>query len=209
MDWKIARHGFGALLSALALGPAAAGQAAAQAANRPPQASPAAPPADPAQPERTAAAYGDWTLRCETLVAAAGAPGRACEVTQTVLDQRGQPIAQLALGRPPGNARLALVAQLPVNAAVDQAARLLPGDAGQPVLTLPFRNCQPRGCFAQSEPTDAELGTMRRRAEPLRLEYQDAARSAVALPVSLRGLTAALDALEREGRADAQPARPR
>ncbi len=166
---------------------------------RQPQPAPAATPAA-AQPERTTATYGDWTLRCESQ--AAGAATKACEAAHAVLDGRGRAVAQFVIGRPAGSQATGMVAvvQVPVNATVAEPARFMLEASAPPVLSLPFRSCTSRGCFAEAPLPEQELSRLRQRAEPVRLEYRDAARSPVALSISLRGLGAALDALERETR---------
>jgi invasion protein IalB len=168
---------------------------------RPPAPAPAtaSTPAS-SSPERTTASYGDWTLRCE---AHAGAPAKTCEVAQAILDAQGQAVAQLVLARPaarPPAAGLVGVVQVPLNATVAEPVRLTFEASGPAVLSLPFRACAPRGCFAEGALPDQEFQQLRRRAEPARLEYRDAAANGVVRPVSLRGLSAALDALERETR---------
>ena len=174
---------------ALAQAPARVGPAAAVAPA--PQAAPptAATPAAP-RPDRTTATYGDWVLRCEL---PAGGGERACEAAQTVLDQRGQVLAQIAARQPSPAGGITLVVQVGTNATVSEPLRL--SVEGQAVLTLSFRRCLPRGCFAETQPGEDELGALLRRTEPAQIEFVDSDGQAVAIPASLRGLSASLDAL--------------
>jgi invasion protein IalB len=165
----------------------------------PPAAAPAAPPATPAAPaaastpERTTAAFGDWVVRCERRPTG----GRGCEMAQTTADQRQQPVAVIALGRPARGGPMKLVAQVPVNVTVTEPARI----ALDPALALPFRSCTPRGCFAEAELREpAQLQRLRDQAPDAasRLEWRDAAGQEAGIAISFRGFAAAWDALSRE-----------
>ena len=183
---------FAVLLAGLAIIPAASAQQR-----------PAAPPATPApsapagtSPERTSATYGDWVLRCETRTTPA--PGRGCELLQSLQDQRGQPVAQFALGRIQRNDPTRLVVLIPSNITVAVPMRLNLADGGQPI-PVTLKACGPRGCVADTELSAALLTRMRSRETQGRLEYRDALNAEVALPFSTRGFGKALDALAREG----------
>ena len=124
-------------------------------------------------------------------------------MAQTTQDQRQQPVAVLALGRSAKGEPLRLVAQVPVNVQVTQAARLVldqPGKQEAP-LTLGFRNCSPRGCFADLELRD-EAVLRRLRSRPAeaagRLEWRDATGAEASIPVSFRGFAPAYEALAKE-----------
>ncbi|MBL6457643.1 invasion associated locus B family protein [Belnapia sp. T6] len=177
-------------------------QQAPRAAAQPTQA-PAPTPA-PESPERTAAVFADWVMRCETRPANGTNPAaRLCEMAQTTQDQRQQPVAVLAIGRVAKGEPLRLVAQVPVNVQVGQPARMVLDTPArqEPALTLPFRSCNPRGCFAEFDLRDeAVLRRLRSRAAdaPARLEWRDATGAEAAIPVSFRGFSAAYDALAKE-----------
>lgn len=161
----------------------------------PPAAAPAAPPAS-AAPQRTSATYGDWVLRCETRTAPN--PGRGCELLQSLQDQRGQPVAQFALGRIQREDPTRLVVLIPSNITIAVPMRLNLAD-GAPPIPVTLKACGPRGCVADTELSAALLTRMRAREAQGRLEYRDALNAEVALPFSTRGFGQALDALAREG----------
>lgn len=175
-------------------GPAAAAQTV------PAPAAPAGTPPERTTPERTTATYGDWTTRCEAQATGGGALAKACEASHAVIDARGQTVAQIVIGRAQTGGALLAVVQVPVNATVAEPARLRLDAASAPLVILPFRACAPRGCFAQAVLAPQELGRLRQRAEPVQIEYRDAAATAVLLPIPLRGLGPALDALDQEAR---------
>jgi invasion protein IalB len=160
-------------------------------------AAPAAPtPPPPNAPDRTAAQFGDWTMRCE---ASRGAtPGRACEILQ---DARGQPVAQIVVGRLSRAERWRLLVQLPLEVRVEQPARVFAETADGEAVALPFRVCSTArgGCFADLElPDDAALRRFRARAEGQgRIEFQDAGGRPVQALFGSRGFGDALDALIR------------
>jgi invasion protein IalB len=157
---------------------------------------PAAPAPATSNPERTSATYGDWVMRCETR--AAPATGRGCELLQSLQDQRGQAVAQFALGRIQREDPTRLVVLIPSNITVAVPMRLNLADGAQPI-PVTLKACGPRGCVADTELTAALLTRMRGREAQGRLEYRDALNAEVALPFSTRGLGQALDALRREG----------
>jgi len=162
---------------------------------RPPNApaNPAAPAPAPkaAQPAGggpsfTTASYGDWILRCQQ---ANGS--RQCEVAQGLLAQgQRDPIAVIAITRDP--ARMAV--QLPLNVTVRGPVRIAlePND---PPIDLEYSHCLPGGCFAIVPLTPEMLKRLRAQAETARMGFKDAGGRDVTLQFSLRGLSAALDAL--------------
>ncbi|MBV1795702.1 invasion associated locus B family protein [Siccirubricoccus sp. G192] len=144
------------------------------------------------RPNRTTASYGDWVLRCEL---PPGTEEGTCEVTQTILDQRGQSLAHITMRRttPPAQSSISISVQVGTSTTVTEPLRL--SMEGQPALMLAFRRCLPRGCFAETQPSDAELGSLTHRAGPAKLEYHDGDGQVLSLPISLRGLANALGAL--------------
>ncbi|MDB5548329.1 MAG: invasion protein [Tardiphaga sp.] len=66
-------------------------------------------------PERTTASFGDWVVRCEIV----GTPAkRICEVAQIITVQgQGNPIAQIAIGKPEPTGGKQLTLVLPANVA--------------------------------------------------------------------------------------------
>lgn len=68
-------------------------------------------------------------------------------------------------------------------------------DAGKPV-TLPFESCQPGGCRAVVDMDQATLDQIRRGAR-LTMRFVGADRKALDIPVSLKGVDAALKQLRK------------
>ncbi|WP_043838991.1 invasion associated locus B family protein [Muricoccus aerilatus] len=182
-------RGDGALAQAAARNPSGAAPAVPSLSGPPAGGAPAALPSTTPRPDRTTASYGDWILRCEMQ---AGLSGRQCEVVHTVLDQRGQTLAQLVARRGATAASILLSAQVGTNVTVADPLRLT---VEQAAISLTFRRCFARGCFAEAQPTEAELSSIVPRTEPAKVEFHDGDGQVVSLPVSLRGLTPALNAL--------------
>jgi invasion protein IalB len=196
--------------SSLAIGLALTTVPAAAQPNRPPT-PPAAPAAavpassTPDGPERTTAAFGDWTVTC--LARPAGQTGRQCEMTQSAQTQQQQTLSILALGRVARDQPMRVVARLPVHVQVANAARLVfegPSPQDQ-ALTLPFRSCSAvpavSGCYAELELRDEAVRRMRLRPadQAGKLEWREFGGQEISVPVSFRGFAAALDMLGREG----------
>jgi invasion protein IalB len=148
----------------------------------------------PAPPQVSTANFGDWVLRCESR---AEAP-RACEILQSLQDQRRQPVAQFAFGRAQRGQPMRLIVLIPANITVAAPMLIQLPDRNAPI-PVTLRACGPRGCVAEAEVNTAQLGRLRAREAQGRLEYRDALNAEVALPFSTRGFGAALDALGREG----------
>lgn len=193
------RSTFAPVLAFLAILGAAPLSARAQAPSRstPPAAAPAQAPALPGgntavpRPDRTTASYGDWVLRCEL----SNAGERGCEVAQTIQDGRGQILALLTARRGTPEGQIVFTAQVGINIAVTDPARLLIED--QAALSLAFRRCVQRGCFAEAQLSENEARTLARRNDAAKLDYRDADGTPVSIPVSLRGLAPSLEALKR------------
>lgn len=147
-----------------------------------------------APPNVSSTNFGDWVLRCETR---AEAP-RACEILQSLQDQRRQPVAQFAFGRAQRGQPMRLLVLIPANITVATPMLIQLPDRGAPI-PVTLRACGPRGCVAEAEVSPAQLTRLRAREAQGRLEYRDALNAEVALPFSTRGFGAALDALGREG----------
>lgn len=150
-------------------------------------------PAEPAGPSSTTATYGDWTVRCVPPPRdPAGA--KVCEVTQAIrVEDRPGIMAQVAFGAWPKDGPLRVVVQLPNGVFLPPGVRLLPQEGATAGIDLAYSTCL-QGCFADAAISASMLATLTGAKGPARLEFVNNARSRVALPVSLDGLKAALDA---------------
>jgi invasion protein IalB len=178
-----------------------AGHAAAQAPAKAPAATPVTPappaPAQPApsDPAQTTATYGDWVLRC---VRPEKGP-HVCEVVQSmVVKGQQQPVAQVAVGYDKNDLRFTML--VPPAISLSRGPTLGVANASAPHFDLAWRRCLPNGCFADVAVGSELLKLLRSRTEPMQIDFRDAAEREVKLPLSLRGLVPALDALAKEPR---------
>lgn len=149
-----------------------------------------------ARPEFTTASFGDWVLRCTQ------PEGRAknCEIAQS-LNAQGQVVAQFALGRTEAGQPLRLTLVIPPNVMLDTPPRLIPNVVGndqRTPLDLTWRRCFPNLCLADLAPSEALLQQFRRSSESAQVKFVSGEGRESTLPLSLRGISAALDALARE-----------
>ena len=180
--------------AALLLGLTLASPVLAQAPREAPAAPSTAQPA--ARPEFTTAGFGDWVLRCTQ------PEGRAknCEIVQSI-NAQGQVVAQFALGRAEAGQPIRLTLAVPPNLALDTPPRLVPNATvtdGRGVVDLVWRRCFPTICLADTAPSEALLQQFRRQNEAAQMRFVSGDGRENALPLSLRGIAAALDALARE-----------
>ena len=162
-------------------------------------ASPVSAAKDPNAPQSatSAATFEDWTVRCQSTPPAP----KACEVAQTIATRNPQQqqsvIAEIVFGRLAKTDPMRLVIQLPPGVYLPSGASLVLDDKAQP-LAAAFTRCL-QTCMAEAE-VNPELITALRapKTEPGRLEFDDGARRKLALPVSFKGLAAALAAREEQ-----------
>lgn len=166
---------------------------------KPAPAQPAAPkPALGAQddgPSRTTATYDDWVVRCERTELAGGT--KVCEAAQTLqigTQQQGL-VAQVVFGKIKSDAPLRLVLQLPVGVWLPAGAQLTVGDNAKPI-SAGFKFCI-RACIADVDLTAPEAASLSTATGSAAITFQDRNQQQVTIPVSLKGLSAALVARDK------------
>lgn len=146
-----------------------------------------------ADPQATSATYGDWVLVCRRL---SNAQQRTCEVAQQIQVQgKPGPIAQLAFSKDGAPQKLRLVVVLPNNIMIPTEPKVANGDAGENEVKLAWLRCVPGGCFADAVLADDVVKAWRSATERGRIAFKDGLGRDIAVPVSFRGLSPALDAL--------------
>jgi len=187
----------GAAMVVLGLGSQAVAQSPKSAAPAAP-AKPEPPRPVDAQPNSTSASFGDWVLRCQRHDNGAETQ-RVCEVAQQIRTQNQQnPVAEMAIGRLKKNDPLRLTVILPVNVAFsNQPSFSADGKIPEP-LDFGWRKCLPGGCIADALLKDDVLRRWKTQTSTGRITWTDAAGRDLAIGLSFRGLTQALDALSKE-----------
>lgn len=180
---------------AFAQAPAATQQPKKPAPAAPASQKPALGATDDEGPSRTSATYDDWVVRCERAEGTGGA--KVCEAAQTL--QIGNPqqnlVAQVVFGKLKSDAPLRLVLQLPVGVWLPGGAQLTVGDNGKPI-TAGFKFCI-RACIADVDLTPQQAAALSTATGAGSLVFQDRNQSQITLPISLKGLPAALAARDK------------
>jgi invasion protein IalB len=158
----------------------------------------AADPKDPApvgtEPQNTSATYGDWTLRCSRT----GDAARVCEVALPFQLQGQQgPFAQLAFGHVAAKDPMHATFLVTPNVAFPSNVRLTTDDKDAQPIDLNWTTCIAAACRADGELKDDQLKRWKALAAPAKLQFKDSTGREIAVPVSIRGLAQALDALPK------------
>lgn len=146
--------------------------------------------------------FTDWELRCIT----AGEPGRPerCEMFQLLLDEQDNPVAVMRVAVPLERAE-GVVAAISIVTPIESL--LAPGvrlriDDGEPG-GLPFTYCEPTGCLARLGIDEATANAFKAGGDAfidifalIRNDLGEIGGVPVSLSASLRGFTAAYDAMQ-------------
>jgi invasion protein IalB len=176
------------------------GLASAQTARSPhsPASASGAGPTNSPQASTSTSTFDDWIVRCEVKPPAA----KVCEAVQTIAarnqQQQQSVIAEVVFGRLTKTEPVKLIIQLPPGVYLPSGARLVLDDKTPP-LAATFTRCL-QTCMAEAElkPETVQMLKGRTKAEPGRLEFEDGAHHQAKLPVSFKGLPAALAAREQQ-----------
>ncbi|WP_353041942.1 invasion associated locus B family protein [Mesorhizobium sp. M1423] len=132
--------------------------------------------------------YQDWRLSCQS-----AAPRAICTVSQQQAQKNGQRVLAIELHRN-GKDTLSGDLVLPFGLLLDAGATLQIDD-GQPRKPLRFSTCLPGGCIVPLSFDTAMIAALR-AGTALRVKAQSTDGKEFALPISLKGLAAALDRLQ-------------
>ena len=150
-----------------------------------------------AEPTSTVASFGDWVLRCQR-TGSGSETQRVCEVAQQIRTQEQQTVAELAIGRVKKSDSLRLTMVLPVNVTMPNPPTFAADGTNPDVLDLGWRKCLPGGCIADTVLKDDALGRWKAQTGSGRITWKDATGRDLAIGISFRGLSQALDALGRQ-----------
>jgi invasion protein IalB len=149
------------------------------------------------EPQNTSATYGDWVLRCSrngegTQVV------RVCEVV-TPFQIQGQqaPFAQLAIGRISAKDPLHITFMMTPNVAFPSNVKLSVDEKDTQPIELSWSSCVPAGCRADGDLKDDQLKRWKALTANAQLKFKDSTGREYTAPISVRGLTQALDALAK------------
>ncbi|MBM7045766.1 invasion associated locus B family protein [Rhizobium lusitanum] len=160
-------------------------------------------------PQARVQKFEDWYYRCVDGKAADGSAITNCEVAQIATVKQGEQdvnILTLAIAKAPatpaptqksGKAAandLVLTALVPLNMYLPSGLSIDAGD--KPVVQLAYRNCNQAGCWSQQK-LDAKMVAALTKATEGTGHVQMMNGQKVNIKFSLKGLSAALDALQK------------
>ena len=143
-------------------------------------------------PQRTSATYGDWTVRCVL-----NGKTKTCEMIQAMqIKGRSQPITQIAIGHPTKNDPLTMVFEVPTNVWLPDGVKLST-DSKKVDVSATFNRCVPGACFAKTDIDANEIKQLSHLKKNGKLQFKDARKQQIAIPVSFKGFGDAYDALQK------------
>ncbi len=149
-----------------------------------------------AEPQNTAATYGDWVLRC-----AKGNDGsHACEIVQQFVAQsqgQQQPLGQLAIGHLNPKDPLHVTFIVSPNVAFPSDVKLMTDDKDTQPILLNWSNCLPNVCRADGEFKEDQVKRFKTLTASGKLIFKPANGQLFSITVSLRGFSQAMDALAK------------
>jgi len=152
--------------------------------------------------------FDDWYYRCADVKAADGKSISQCEVAQIAQVKQGQQdvnVLTLAIaktapkdGKQSTHNDLLLTALVPLNVVLPIGLGFAAD--GKDVVTVPYRNCNQAGCWAQQKLDSKMLSALRKgSAGEARLRLMNGQN--INLKFSLKGLTKALAELQKPAKA--------
>lgn len=167
--------------------------------------------ADAVKPEAPAVQstrFDDWFYRCVDVKAADGKALQQCEVVQVAQVKQGDEdvnVLTLAIaktapeaGKKPSDNDLLLTALVPLNVVLPIGLGFAAD--GKDVVTVPYRNCNQAGCWAQQK-LDGKMLTALQKGSTAEARLRLMNGQNINLKFSLKGLTRALAELQKPAKA--------
>lgn len=162
----------------------------------------------PEAPAVQSTRFDDWFYRCVDVKAADGRSVAQCEVAQIAQVKQGEQdvnVLTLAIaktapeaGKKPSDNDLLLTALVPLNVVLPIGLGF--SADGNDVVTVPYRNCNQAGCWAQQKLDGKMLTALQKgTAGEARLRLMNGQN--INLKFSLKGLTKALAELQKPAKA--------
>ncbi|MCV9910389.1 invasion associated locus B family protein [Brucella sp. HL-2] len=162
----------------------------------------------PAAPAVASTRFDDWTYRCADVKATDGKSVAQCEVAQIAQVKQGDEnvnVLTLAIAKTAPDAGekassddLLLTALVPLNVVLPIGLGFAAD--GKDVVTVPYRNCNQAGCWAQQKLDGKMLSALQKgSAGEARLRLMNGQN--INLKFSLKGLTKALAELQKPAKA--------
>ena len=143
-------------------------------------------------PQSTTATYGDWTVRCVMQKQV-----KTCEMAQSMqIKGQSRPVTQIAIGRQGKTDPLKIVFEVPINVWLPDGVKLTTDDK-KLTVSASFTRCLPVGCFADVEIGKAQIKALSALKKAGKLQFKDAGKQPIAIPVSFKGFGDAYDAMQK------------
>jgi invasion protein IalB len=141
-----------------------------------------------AEPEK----FGDWTKKCEKDSSGL----EICYIEQVASDKKtGQRIMLLKIGYVPSRTKEPImIVTVPLGVAIKPGVAYFMDN--QQLVSLSLLVCEPDGCSTSGQPVPVDIVDMMRKGKTGEIRIMLLNREVVALPVSLKGITKALNAIE-------------
>lgn len=152
-----------------------------------------------AEPQNTSATYGDWILRCSRTGEGDKAV-RVCEVAlpfQIQVHGQEAPFGQLAFGRVNAKDPLHITFIMSPNVAFPSDVKMMTDDKDMQPIVLTWSICVPSLCRADGEFKDDQVKRWKALTAGGQLIFKQSSGQATPIPVSVRGLPQALEALAK------------
>lgn len=142
--------------------------------------------------------FGDWVLTCRKADASAQAP-QNCELVQTIMI-KGQkdPFAQLAIGKVKPEQPLQVTVVVPHNITLPSSVKIAVDEKDKAPIDVAWTRCVQIGCFASAPIKDDTQKKWSSLETQGRVTFKAGNGQDVAIPISFKGLKAALEALAKE-----------
>lgn len=159
-------------------------------------------------PKVSSARFDDWFYRCSDQQAAGNKTVRSCEIVQVAqINQGGSNVNVLTLAVAKAAAPsdkgsrhndLLLTVLVPLNVVLPTGFGL--STDGRDLITIPYRNCNQAGCWAQQKLDQKQLASLQKAVSgAAKLQLMNGQN--INLKFSLKGFSKALDALLKPSKA--------
>lgn len=180
--------------------------------------------AEPVSPTSTTATFGDWIVRCRSVLEteidkanneqASKSIKEVCEMVHAIRvatrnEQTGQTtapqlLAQIAIGKLPNSETFKVVYQLPsavwlrdpIKVRFAEDVKVVGKAEGNYFQSVSYFRCQANACLADIDLTSAMIAAIK-ASKIAQLSFNDATRRTINIPISLNGFTGAFDALSK------------
>lgn len=141
--------------------------------------------------------YGDWGKVCEQgpKDKEGKSVGEICYLFQNITNkENGKMVMQVRIGMAAQKKQPVMIVTLPLGVLIPSGAALML--EGMEPLKLPFLACAPEGCTTVGQPLDDKMLTAMKKGDKGAIRVALLNRKVLSLPVSLKGFTRAIAALQ-------------